>query len=134
MFKGTETMSNNNSIVQFLKFGIVGLSNTFIAFSVYYAMLWLGVHYVMANFFGWCIGVFNAFYWNNKYVFKSTNNWQQAILRTYISYAVTLVIGTSLLYALVEMLGISEYYAPFFSLIVSTPINFMMNKHWSFKK
>ena len=31
-------------LIQFVKFGIVGCSNTLIGFGAYYAPVWLGVH------------------------------------------------------------------------------------------
>ena len=36
-------------IIQFIKFGIVGLLNTAIGFVTYYYFLWLGLHYMVAN-------------------------------------------------------------------------------------
>ena len=64
---------SKKNIVQFIKFGIVGISNTAIAFTVYYILYFLGIHYMISNFIGWAIGVFNGFYWNNKYRHNETH-------------------------------------------------------------
>ena len=53
---------------QFIKFGIVGVSNTLISLAVYQlALNALGLHYLAANALGLVISVVNAYYWNNRY-------------------------------------------------------------------
>lgn len=51
-----------NSIFQFIKFSIVGLSNTIVALGIYYFLLWLNVDYFIANIVSWVSSVFNAFF------------------------------------------------------------------------
>lgn len=38
-----------------------------------------------------------------------------------------------LLFFLVDKLGLSKYIAPIFVLLVTIPLNFFLNKFWSFK-
>ena len=124
---------SNQHIMQFIKFGIVGLSNTLIALLVYYVLLFIGVNYLIANVFSWVVSVFNAFYWNNKYVFQNDTIWFKALIKTYISYGVSFLLGTLLLFILVAGCGISEVIAPLLSLVITIPLNFIMNKFWTFK-
>ena len=126
-------LANKESLLQFIKFGIVGLSNTFIGLGIYYLLLWLGANYLICNAVSWVISVFNAFYWNNKYVFKTGNTWLTALLRTYLSYGLSFLIGTGLLYVFVEWCGISQIIAPVLTLIVTIPLNFVLNKFWTFR-
>lgn len=131
-------MANNSKksrddIIQFLKFAIVGLSNTFIALAVYYVLLWIGCNYLIANAAAWIISVFNAFYWNNKYVFKNENTWFKALLKTYLSYGFSFLLGTFLLYVFVELCFLNTKIAPLLTLILTIPLNFIMNKFWTFK-
>lgn len=119
--------------MQFIKFGIVGLSNTAIGLGSYYLFLWLGWHYMLANVMSWIISVFNAFYWNSKYVFDTSSSWLRALFRTYVSYGVSFVIGAIVLYILVEWCGISDVIAPLLVLIITIPLNFVLNKFWAFK-
>ncbi|MCI6283348.1 GtrA family protein [Selenomonas sp.] len=121
------------SLIQLVKFGIVGCSNTLIGFGAYYALVWLGVHYMIANVVSWLVSVFNAFYWNNKYVFQNQTPWLRALLKTYASYGFSFLVGTALLWALVELVHVSEYLAPLLVLVVTIPLNFVMNKFWTFK-
>ena len=121
------------SVVQFIKFGIVGVSNTVIALAVYYILLWLGAVYLVANTISWIVSVFNAFYWNNRYVFKNDTPWLKALVKTYISYGASFVAGSILLIIFVEICYISDKIAPLLTLVLSIPMNFIMNKYWTFK-
>ena len=121
------------SIVQFIKFGIVGVSNTIIALVVYYLILWLGVPYLIANTISWIVSVFNAFYWNNRYVFINNTPWSKALVKTYISYGASFVVGSILLIIFVEVCNMSDKIAPLLTLVLTIPMNFIMNKYWTFK-
>lgn len=63
-------------LVQFVKFGLVGVSNTAISYLLYVGILFLlgglswKYDYILANVVAFTISVFWSFYWNNKYVFK----------------------------------------------------------------
>ena len=126
-------LNSKGGIIQFIKFGIVGLSNTAIGLGSYYLFLWLGWHYMLANVMSWIISVFNAFYWNSKYVFNTGGSWLRALFRTYVSYGFSFVIGAVVLYVLVEWGGISDVIAPLVVLIITIPLNFVLNKFWAFK-
>lgn len=130
-------MDNNKiskeSVIQFIKFGIVGLSNTAIGLGTYYLFLWLGWHYMVANVLSWIISVFNAFFWNSRYVFKTRNKWLTALFRTYVSYGFSFVLGAVVLYILVEFCKISEVVAPVLVLVITIPLNFILNKFWTFR-
>lgn len=125
-------------IFQFIKFGIVGLSNTIISYGVYVLLTYIGFQYVLSNVIGFIVSVLNSFYWNNKYVFKKSNNQERnilfALIKTFIAYSTTgLFLNSIMLVLLVEKLDISKYIAPIFVLIVTIPLNFVINKYWSFR-
>jgi len=119
--------------IQFMKFGLVGISNTIIALITYYLLLFIGVHYLIANFVSWIISVFNAFFWNNRYVFKNTGTWKTTLIKTYFSYGLSFLLGTSLLMIIVEWFEFSAFIAPLLILFITVPLNFFMNKFWAFK-
>lgn len=127
-------------IVQFIKFGIVGVSNTLISLAIYYVLVFFNCNYIVANTIGFIISVLNAYYWNNKYVFKSKDKVKtkkdtvKQLIKVYMSYGVTFVLSTVLLYIMVDCLDISEYIAPIINLCITVPLNFVMNKLWAFKK
>lgn len=122
-------------IKQFTKFGLVGVSNTAISIAIYYAFIFINLAlYIVGNTVGFIVSVLNSYYWNSKYVFrKSEQGHLKTILKTFMAYGSTFVLGTILLFVMVEMLGISKYLAPIINLIITIPLNFLSNKFWAFK-
>ncbi|MDD5884046.1 MAG: GtrA family protein [Firmicutes bacterium] len=122
-------------LVQFVKFGIIGASNTIISTAVYYLFVLIspGLYFV-GNVVGWIVSVFNSFFWNNRYVFtKSKYSWGQKLLRTYLAYGGGFIVGSTTLVLLVSVLGVSEWLAPWINLVITIPLNFVLNKFWAFK-
>lgn len=135
------------ALVQFVKFGIVGVSNTVISYVLYTGSLLLmrqfslfpQVDYLLAQIVAFVLSVLWSFYWNNKMVFTLNDGEERSIIKslikTYISYSFTgLFLNSILLILWVQVIGISEFIAPIINLLVSVPINFLINKFWAFKK
>ena len=134
-------------MIQFVKFGIVGVSNTVISYVLYTVCLLglrkagilSGIDYIVAQVVQFILSVLWSFYWNNKYVFglkhgEKRSLWQ-SLLKTYVSYSFTgLFLSSILLVLWVQILGISEFIAPIINLLISVPLNFIINKFWAFKK
>lgn len=121
-------------IKQFLKFGIVGVSNTLISLGIYYLLVYLGIHYIIANIAGFIVSVINAYFWNSKYVFpKGSQDRVRSFIKCFTAYGFTFLLGTLLLYIMVDIIGISDKIAPIINLCVTVPINFVLNKLWAFR-
>lgn len=135
------------TIIQFIKFGIVGLSNTVISYVTYAISLLLfqkndfiqKYDYLVAQVIAFILSVLWSFYWNSKKVFvmeegKKRSIWS-SLIKTFISYSITgLWLNSLLLFLWVNALGISEFIAPIINLVVSVPLNFIINKFWAFKQ
>ncbi|MHB1315840.1 MAG: GtrA family protein [Christensenellales bacterium] len=122
-------------IKQFIKFGLVGLSNTLISLGVYYLLVYLNVHYILANIAGFLVSVLNAYYWNSRYVFpKGSQKRRSAFLKCFVAYGFTFLLGTLLLFLMVDQIGISDKVAPIINLCITIPANFLLNKVWAFKE
>lgn len=145
VFKVELSEEKQDALIQFVKFGIVGLSNTVISYLIYVISLVIiqklelfpRVDYFIAQFLGFALSVLWSFYWNNKYVFRNNEgqrNILQALLKTYMSYAFTgLLLNSLLSYVWVEIFNWSKMIAPIINLLVSVPLNFIINKFWAFK-
>jgi len=125
-------------LFQFIKFGIVGLSNTIISYIIYFVLVYIGSHYLIASIIAFIISVLNSFFWNNKYVFKKDEEQKRnifhSLIKTYISYAFTgLILQNLLLFLFIDIVQISKYMAPFFGLVITIPLNFILNKKWAFQ-
>lgn len=135
-----------NSFTQFVKFGIVGLSNTVISYVIYAGSLLVlrkmdvlqNISYLIAQVIAFVLSVLWSFYWNNQFVFSITEGehrsiWK-ALMKTYISYSFTgLFLNSILLILWIQIIGISEFLAPIFNLLISVPLNYLINKFWAFK-
>lgn len=121
--------------MQFVKFCLVGVSNTAISLAVYYLFLAIDRDlYIVGNMIGFFVSVLNAYFWNSRFVFHKENARVRTLARTYLVYGCSLLLSTGLLYLFVERLGISEVFAPLCSLAVTVPINFLLNKLWAFRQ
>ncbi len=123
------------SCEQFVKFSAVGCSNVLINLGVYYLCVYVGIYYLVAYTAGFLVSVLNAFYWNNKFVFK--NKKEKSILKAFLkvlaSYGFSFILSIILMSVMVEALGISSMVAPILKMIITIPINFLLNKVWAFK-
>lgn len=125
-----------NLLKQFIKFGIVGISNTLISLLVYYILVYLNINYIIAYTIGFICSVINAFFWNSKYVFKAETerNVIKSFIKVFIAYGFTFFIGTGLLFLLVDEFNISDLLAPIINLFITVPMNFLLNKFWAMKE
>lgn len=123
------------NILQLTKFVIVGASNAVVLFVVYNILLKLGLNYQVSYAIGFTLSVLNAYFWNNRFVFKeSSSTFFRKLLKVYASYIFTYVLSAVLLYIWIDYLHIMKEIAPIINIIITTPINFLLNKKWAFKK
>ena len=127
-----------NLIIQFIKFGTVGAINTVLSYAItngaYYL---LHLHEQISNIIAFVSTVFISFMLNGRFVFtenKEERNFWKSLLKVYASYSITGVFLTAiLLYIEEELLGIPHYIATLMNLVVTIPINFLLNKFWAYK-
>lgn len=148
--------------MQFIKFSLVGVSNTLISEGLYVLIVFMGGHYILASLIGFILSVLNAYYWNNRFVFKENKDgekrvWWKALLKTYAAYAGGYIMNVLLLILWIDILkigslfgGLAEFcfslgieqldaqtlgeiVAAGINLIVTIPLNFVLNKYWAFK-
>ena len=135
------------SFMQFVKFGVVGLSKKLISYMIYVISLLIfrkmGIllksGYLVAQAVAFVLSVLWSFYWNNKLVFTLQEGEERsvvkALIKTFISYSFTgLFLSSVLLVLWVQVMHISEFVAPIINLLVTVPLNFVINKLWAFKK
>jgi len=134
------------NFLQFVRFLVVGVSNTVVSYVlltgsrlILESFGFVEYAYIIANAIAFVLGVAWSFFWNNKYVFKAEDGEHRsifkALIKTYITYSFTgLFLSSILLVFWIEVCGISKFVAPLINSIIGVPINFVINKFWSFKK
>ena len=130
--------------MQFVKFGIIGLSNTVISYILNVAVLLIlspfsvSWDFFAGNMVGFLLSVLWSFYWNNRFVFTMQEGQQRsvwkALLKTYLAYGFTgIILNNILSWLWITKFGISKFIAPVINLIISVPLNFIINKLWAFR-
>ena len=140
------TQETKEAFLQFVKFGMVGVTNTLVNYVIYavslIAMKEAGVfvrfNYLIAQGIAFLLSVLWSYYWNGRFVFKqeegTTRNGFYTLLKTYVSYSFTgLFLNSILLMLWISVFHISDMIAPIINLIVTIPLNFIINKFWAFK-
>lgn len=154
---------SKKTFLQLVKFAIVGASNCLIHEGIYVALMYFGMHYIPAYIIGFSISVVNSYYWNNKYVFKASEEgekrvWWKVLGKTYLAYTTGLVLGLLLLTLWMDIIKIERWFGSLSDLIVSIgfegatprvlagaaaslvdtvltlPINFVINRLWAFRQ
>ncbi|WP_314395519.1 GtrA family protein [Leptotrichia shahii] len=119
---------------KFIKFSIVGFGNLFVSLITYYILIYFSINYQIANIGGFITGSLNGYIWNKIWVFKNSKRDMGSIIKFYLTYMSTWLLSALLLYIWVEKMGISDKIAPVINVFITTPINYLLNKYWVFKK
>lgn len=136
--------AKEEAFIQFVKFGIVGASNTILSYAINLGVLFalkpLNVKWDIfaGNIVSFVLSVLWSFFWNNKFVFTKKDGEKRSIikslLKTYVSYGFTgFILANILSFIWVNLLGISKLIAPLLNLVISVPVNFILNKFWAYK-
>ncbi len=89
----------HKTFIQLLKYGVIGLSNTFITWIVFFVLnSLLGLPYMLSNAVGYVLGVVNSFIWNRTWVFKAKSDIKRE--------AVLFVVGFLLCYGLQSIVSV----------------------------
>ena len=122
-----------NKYLPFIKFCIIGVTNSIIYYVIYYYILFiLDVNYLIACTVGYFFGILNGYIWSSKFVFKknkSINN----MMKFFIVYISALFINLGIMYICVDTYNMHKLVAPIFAIGIGTIYNFTLNKIWTFK-
>ena len=150
-----------SSLIQFIKFGLVGVSNTAISYGIemlcYYVLFkntkFIGilnllallgistdgnnVKIVITTIIAFVVSVSNSYFWNNRYVFgsgkKSFSEHFKTYFKTFACYGITVLILSPIIKILLTKISVPFFVASLGALVITIPRNFVMNKFWAFK-
>jgi putative flippase GtrA len=121
-------------LVQFVKFGVVGVSNTLLSFGVYTVLLKVvGVWYLAASAIAFAIGAINGFLLNRRWTFREHVGDAFTPLRWAIVQGCGLAVNEGLLYLFVHDLGLDKLVAQACAIAVVTVSTFAANRAWTFR-
>jgi len=119
---------------KFLRYGMVGGASAVVDFSIYAGFLALGLHYLVAAVGSFLVAVVNNYWWNRHWTFRVERGHLGAQgLRFLVVSTLSLVANLVVLHTLVQ-LGLGEILAQAIAIVFVTPLNFVGNKIWSFRR
>jgi len=134
-------------MIQFIKFGIVGVSNTAISYGIEMLFFYVilvnspmsqNMKVIVTSVCAFIISVSNSYFWNNRFVFKAEKKNLRAhaisYFKTVIAYGVTGLLLSPAIKMVLVGYEMPYYWASLISLIVTIPLNFVLNKFWAFRK
>src|ERR1035437_731185 len=127
-------MIKHKSFIQFIKFGIVGISNTLLtALTIWILLKVLHCSDYFSNFAGYIVGLLNSFIWNRKWTFESKTKVSITLFKFIVTFAISYLFQLGNLYVLLHFTHIDSYICQLISIVVYTFINFILNKNYTFK-
>jgi putative flippase GtrA len=122
--------------IQLAKFGIVGLSGYVVNLVVYALLLkQVGLHYLLAATGSFLVAATNNYIWNRLWTFRHQRGhvaYQglRFLVVALLAYGANLLLLTGL----VEVVGVDKIVAQAIAIVLVTPLNFIGNKLWSFRR
>jgi putative flippase GtrA len=122
-------------IKQFLRFGIVGFVNTVLFLAIYYFFIWINPDfYLLGSISAFAITVAIAYILSRKFVFPDGRETAgRSLIKALIAYSFSFILSNGLLVLQVEVIHVSKVLAPILNLFVTVPVNFTINKFWTYK-
>lgn len=117
------TRSSRHEVGRFL---VGSAANTLLTYLLYLALLWL-VAYPWAYSISYVAGIFLSFVVNSLYVFRTPLRWRR-LLPYPLVYVAQYLVGLSVTYAGVELVGIDERLVPLAVLAVTVPLSFVATR------
>jgi len=132
-----ESARNKALHKQFIKFGIVGVANTVIDWTVYFILSrfvpFFASNLVYAKAISFLFGVTNSYYWNRKWTFRSLNNSLSIFIPFFMLNVVSIIINTGVMFVALTYLSLPEIIALGSATAVTLLWNFVGSKLFVFK-
>lgn len=121
--------------VQFVKFGVVGVSNTVLTFAIYTLLLKVfGVWYLLASAIGFVVGATNGFLLNRRWTFAGHRGDSLTPLRWAFVQTCGLGVNEGLLFVFVHEAKLDKLVAQALATVVVTVSTFFANRAWTFRE
>lgn len=114
------------------RYGIAGLINSVLGFTIIFGLQGLGVSPYFANLVGYVVGFFVSFLLQRKYVFASSAGVSAEMIRFVIAFLVAFAANQIALHALLTV-ETNAYMAQLCAISVYIVTMFILSKFWVFR-
>ena len=131
--RAIQALRSPHNWVQLAKFGVVGLSGYVIYLAIYAALLGIGAHWAAAIAF--VVSAANNYWWNRHWTFVQTKgHFGHQGLRFFVVSVVAFGANQFWLFIFLDEIGWGKIVAAAVAVVFVTPLNFIGNKLWSFRR
>jgi putative flippase GtrA len=121
-------------LAQFIKFGVVGVSNTLITFLVYTLLVKVaGVWYLAASGIGFGVGAVNGYLLNRRWTFRGHAGGAVTAVRWVIVQGCGLLLNLGLVYLFVAQAVLDKLVGQALATAIVVVITFYANRRWTFR-
>lgn len=121
-------------VTQFIKFGLVGVSNTLLTFLIYTLLLKVfGVWYLAASGIGFAVGAVNGFLLNHSWTFRGHAGGSFAAVRWFVVQGCGLLVNLAVVYLMVEAVGTDKLVGQAIATAIVVVLTFFANRAWTFR-
>jgi putative flippase GtrA len=133
--RASRALRRSDNWMQLAKFGAVGATGYVVNLGVYTALLrGAGWHYIYAATVSFVVAVTNNYLWNRLWTFRDQRGHVAFQgLRFFVVALVAYGADLGILSALIAF-GMNKVLAQAIAIVLVTPLNFLGNKLWSFRR
>ena len=135
--------AKKESFVQFLKFSLVGITNTLVDWVVFYFLVstFLGDQHSTAKAISFIVAVLNSFLWNTIWTFKNEYKNSDAKSAVFIKFVIISLVGWGVNLYVFNFSSVAMMFQVFnrdllplvFASTAAIIVNFFGNKLWAYK-
>jgi putative flippase GtrA len=119
-------------LVQWLRFAVVGGSNTLLSWVAFAVLERSGLHYLLASALAFAAGAINSYVLNRRWTFASEGRWVPELARFAVVQAAGLGIDVVALFVLVDGAAIPHLLAQALVFPLASVATFVLSRRWAF--
>lgn len=120
------------TLIQAVRFAVVGLVSNGIGFGLYLLLTWAGVGHKVAMSILFGVGTAQTFFFNKRWSFEYADHDRSVILRYFASYCIGYLINLVALLLLVDHFGFSHMIVQGAMILTVAVLMFLLQKFWVF--
>lgn len=128
-------IKENETVIQFLRFNIVGILNTVITYIIYAVLVFSGAHYRVALISEYAFGTVFSFILNKIYTFNYNERASMYLFgKMVLTYVVIFFANLGILDFCIKTLHMNEYLGQLLTLMLIVLLSFVFQKLFVFRK
>jgi putative flippase GtrA len=132
--RATSALRRPHNWVQLAKFCTVGVVGYVVNLAVYSTLVGAGVHYNLAAACSFLVAVTNNYTWNRLWTFRGQRGHVGYQGLRFLIVSLLALAANEVLLTMLVAAGAGKVVAQAIAIVLVTPINFVGNKLWSFRR